>query len=199
MGKALVKRFRGNFVWFAMTPFSESLASPQNPWGFHWPFPHVKDYAVEVHSDAGVLAFTSVQPAGRHRGPNPGIAALSIYLFKQRNRPRALFDSREISMNTRMIVMASFAALAIGVGVPGVAAEQDQNQAGGAGMMRAAQEPGPVGPGGHMGGMMGACPAMTGAGLDPGTAMRMHGEMMRAMGDILVKYADKVQSSPPKP
>jgi hypothetical protein len=49
------------------------------------------------------------------------------------------------------------------------------------------------------GGMMGACPVMAGAGLDPGTAMRMRGEMMRAMGDILVKYADKIPASPPKP
>ena len=47
--------------------------------------------------------------------------------------------------------------------------------------------------------MMGACPVMAGAGLDPGTAMRMRGEMMRAMGDILVKYADKIPASPPKP
>ncbi|MFA7474674.1 MAG: hypothetical protein WCY95_02595 [Castellaniella sp.] len=140
-------------------------------------------------------------------------------------------------MNTRMIVMASFAALAMGVGVPGVAAAHGQDQAGGAGMMRAGQGPGPMGqrgdmddmmgvlpdgvaagprgggmPGGYGmpgggrmgygvlgGGMMGACPVMAGAGLDPGTAMRMRGEMMRAMGDILVKYADKIPASPPKP
>lgn len=44
------------------------------------------------------------------------------------------------------------------------------------------------------GGMMGACPGMMGgAGLDSATAMRMHGEMMRAMGDILVKYAGKAE------
>ena len=51
--------------------------------------------------------------------------------------------------------------------------------------------------GGHMqGGMMGmmeGCPMAMGAGLDRKTAMKMHGEMMRAMGDILIKYADQVQ------
>jgi hypothetical protein len=35
-------------------------------------------------------------------------------------------------------------------------------------------------------------------GLDRKTAMQMHGEMMRAMGDILVKYADKVTEPAPK-
>lgn len=47
--------------------------------------------------------------------------------------------------------------------------------------------------GGGMMGMMNSCPMMTGAGLDRKTAMRMHGEMMRAIGDILIKYADKIQ------
>lgn len=47
--------------------------------------------------------------------------------------------------------------------------------------------------GGGMMSMMEGCPMATGAGLDRKTAMKMHGEMMRAMGDILIKYADKVQ------
>jgi hypothetical protein len=47
---------------------------------------------------------------------------------------------------------------------------------------------------GGMMGMMNACPMMTGgAGLDRKTAMRMHGEMMRAIGDILIKYSDKME------
>ena len=46
---------------------------------------------------------------------------------------------------------------------------------------------------GGMMGMMSGCPMMMGAGLDRKTAMRMHGEMMRAIGDILVKYADKME------
>lgn len=138
-------------------------------------------------------------------------------------------------MNTRTIVIASFTALAIGVGVPSLAATDGQNQAGDVGMMQPGQGPGSMGQGGYAGGMMGGqpgnmmsgprgggmaggygmpgsgmmgngmmgmmngFPAMAGASLDPKTAMQMHGEMMRAMGDILVKYADKVQSSSDRP
>lgn len=52
--------------------------------------------------------------------------------------------------------------------------------------------------GNMMGGaMMGGCPMMgVGAGLDKKAAMQMHGEMMRAMGDILIKYADKIETPP---
>ncbi len=55
--------------------------------------------------------------------------------------------------------------------------------------------------GGHMkgGAMMQGCPMM--GQLPPGNeklAMQMHGEMMKAMGDIMLKYADKVQTSPSK-
>lgn len=133
-------------------------------------------------------------------------------------------------MNTKTIVMASFVALAMGVGAPGMAATDGQDQAGSVGMMQAGQGPGAMMQGGYAGrmmggqpgietdaprwggmaggygmmgsgmmGMMSAFPAMTGAGLDPKTAMQMRGEMMRAMGDILVKYADKIQASPAKP
>ncbi len=50
-----------------------------------------------------------------------------------------------------------------------------------------------------MGGMMGGCPMMGGsAGLDPKTAMRMHAEMMRAMSDIMTKYADQAGAAPSK-
>lgn len=60
---------------------------------------------------------------------------------------------------------------------------------------------GPMGPmgAGMMGpGMMG--PMMGMAALPPGNekiAMQMHGEMMKAMGDILMKYADKIQIPAP--
>lgn len=47
--------------------------------------------------------------------------------------------------------------------------------------------------GNGMMGMMGGCPMAMGAGLDRKTVMKMRGEMMRAMGDILIKYADKIQ------
>ena len=55
--------------------------------------------------------------------------------------------------------------------------------------------------GGMMGmqGMMGGCPMMGGnMGLDPKTAMRMHGEMMRAMGDIMTKYSEQAGTPPAK-
>ena len=56
-----------------------------------------------------------------------------------------------------------------------------------------------MGMGGMGGGMMGNCPMMGGnTGMDPKTAMRMHGEMMRAMGDIMLKYADQAGTAPSK-
>lgn len=48
-------------------------------------------------------------------------------------------------------------------------------------------------------GMMSNCPMM--GQLPPGNeklAMQMHGEMMKAMGDIMLKYADKIQTPPAK-
>jgi hypothetical protein len=48
-------------------------------------------------------------------------------------------------------------------------------------------------------GMMSNCPMMV--QLPPGNeklAMQMHGEMMKAMGDIMLKYADKIQTPPAK-
>lgn len=138
-------------------------------------------------------------------------------------------------MNTRTILIASFAVLAMSAGVPSIAAAPAQSQSDGAGMMRQGEDSGQGrlmmrgdGPesmmgngmmgggmmnmhggmknnhgmhgggmmgmmGGGMMGMMNSCPMMTGTGLDRKTAMRMHGEMMRAIGDILIKYADKME------
>lgn len=48
-------------------------------------------------------------------------------------------------------------------------------------------------------GIMSNCPMM--GQLPPGNeklAMQMHGEMMKAMGDIMLKYADKIQTPPAK-
>lgn len=55
--------------------------------------------------------------------------------------------------------------------------------------------------GGNMtgGNMMGGCPMM--GQLPPGNeklAMRMHGEIMMAIGNILIKHADSIQSPPSK-
>lgn len=149
-------------------------------------------------------------------------------------------------MNGKVILAASFAAVALGMGAPGVAADSTQGGPVGPGMMRQGAGPGPgPGPGmrggadvqgqrlmrpcgtwqddddadasaadqdergrlwrewmgrRHMGGfgggmmgMMGGYPFGVGTGLDRKTAMQMRGEMMRAMGDILIKYADKIQ------
>lgn len=61
------------------------------------------------------------------------------------------------------------------------------------------------GPGGMMGnggGMMngqmmtnGMFCAPLGAGLNPATAMQMRGEMMRAVGDIMIKYSKQAETS----
>lgn len=122
-----------------------------------------------------------------------------------------MFFFKEIVMNTKTFVIATLSALAMGVSVPlmaepaGADAAQVMGQHPGAGMaepmMSGAMKRGEGGhgsmAGGGMGGMSGAgggmMGAMMGAGahLNPATAMRMHGEMMRAMGDILIKYADQ--------
>lgn len=154
-------------------------------------------------------------------------------------------------MNTRAILVASFAALAVGAAAPGLAAGPSEGQAGGSdaasqgqatplgpGMIqgrrhgrmmggwaedrtpgdwrgRADEEarggpcggswgPGAYGMGlgmmgGPMMGMMGGWSGAAGGGMDRKTAMQMRGEMMRAMGDILLKYADKMPDTPAKP
>ncbi|HVB79439.1 MAG TPA: hypothetical protein VNE82_05735 [Candidatus Binataceae bacterium] len=114
-------------------------------------------------------------------------------------------------MSTKKLFVASLAAVLLGAGglsmaaelgapyqqpaqgMPGVSGSMMGNR-GGSGTM------GPMG-GGMMGmmggGMMGGCPAM--AQLPPGNeklAMRMRGEMMQAMGAILIKYADKIEPHP---
>lgn len=48
--------------------------------------------------------------------------------------------------------------------------------------------------GGGMMGMMGNCPMMNAEGGSNGKVMmQMRGEMMRAMGEIMIKYADKLE------
>jgi hypothetical protein len=49
---------------------------------------------------------------------------------------------------------------------------------------------------GGMMGMMGGCPMMM-TGPNGKVMMQMHGEMMRAMGDIMIKYADKLETPAP--
>lgn len=123
-------------------------------------------------------------------------------------------------MNIKVFAVATLSAIAMGTSVPLMAAPADSGDANVAQqaatgtrqpmmpnpMMRG--EAGPrhmagAGKGGHgigMGGMMGMGGGMMGPmmgaceSMDPATAMRMRGEMMRAMGDILIKYADQAGS-----
>jgi hypothetical protein len=109
---------------------------------------------------------------------------------------QAIQSISEIYMNAKLLLTTSLSTLflgasAVAMAVGGVATSEPntrpQTQGHGSSMMG--------GMGGMGGGMMGSCPMMGGnAGMDPKTAMRMHGEMMRAMGDIMLKYSDQVQA-----
>ncbi|AJZ56474.1 hypothetical protein [Paraburkholderia fungorum] len=95
-------------------------------------------------------------------------------------------------MNTRRLAAVSLALALSGASGWSVAAgpSQPATHDGGSSMM---------GGGMMSGGMMGHCPMM--GQLPPGNeklAMQMHGEMMKAMGDIMLKYADKIQTPPAK-
>ena len=91
-------------------------------------------------------------------------------------------------MRTRHLVAVSLAVALLGVSGLSAAAGTPQSAMHdrGSSMMG----------GGMMGGeMMRNCPMM--GQLPPGNeklAMQMHGEMMKAMGDIMLKYADKIQA-----
>ncbi|MGB3288616.1 MAG: hypothetical protein WBA83_05030 [Burkholderiaceae bacterium] len=117
-------------------------------------------------------------------------------------------------MNMKVLLIAPITALLLGVGGASIAATSSSDGAtgmnGGSGMMQngAAAQMGDMKPGkmndhgmmrGGMMGMMGTCPMMGPAGgANSKVMMQMHGEMMRAMGDIMIKYADKLEvpSSP---
>jgi hypothetical protein len=67
----------------------------------------------------------------------------------------------------------------------------------GGGMMHGGMTHGGMMDGGMMS-MMGGCPMMSAAnGSNEKVMMQMHGEMMRAMGDIMMKYADKLEAPAP--
>jgi hypothetical protein len=67
----------------------------------------------------------------------------------------------------------------------------------GHGMMGGGMGPGMMGggmgPGMMGGGMMGMMPMMGGDGTASADMMAMRGEMMKAMGDIMMKYAQRMQ------
>lgn len=117
-------------------------------------------------------------------------------------------------MDTKALIIAPITALLLGVGGAGLAATSSTDGAtgmmNGPGMMQSGEAPrmghmepgkmkghGMMGGGMMGGGMMGGCPMMGAAtGANGKVMMQMHGEMMRAMGDIMIKYADKLEMPP---
>jgi hypothetical protein len=104
-------------------------------------------------------------------------------------------------MTTKFLRAAALSALLLTTGTVAMAAGGTGNNPGSPAQTRehGSSMMGMGGMGGMGGGMMGNCPMMGGnTGMDPKTAMRMHGEMMRAMGDIMLKYADQAGTAPSK-
>ncbi|MDR5751329.1 MULTISPECIES: hypothetical protein [unclassified Caballeronia] len=96
-------------------------------------------------------------------------------------------------MNAKSLLTAALLTLSLGTGAVAMAAGGTGNDASRPPQTRE-HSPSMMG-----GGMMGSCPMMGGnMGMDPKTAMRMHGEMMKAMGDIMLKYSDQAGTSPSK-
>ncbi|KDR28406.1 MULTISPECIES: hypothetical protein [Caballeronia] len=97
-------------------------------------------------------------------------------------------------MNTKTVGALIVSAVLLGASAVSMAAGAGVNNSPGSSSQ--SREHGPMM---GMGGMMGGCPMMGGtAGMDPKTAMKMHGEMMRAMGDIMLKYSDQAAGAPSK-
>lgn len=117
-------------------------------------------------------------------------------------------------MNRKALFIAPITALLLGVSGAGVAATSSSDGATTGMKASGMMQNGDVAQIGHMKsgkmqdhgmmsggmmGMMGSCPMMGAAGgANSKVMMQMHGEMMRAMGDIMMKYADKLEvpSSP---
>lgn len=102
----------------------------------------------------------------------------------------------EISMNAKMVRTLALSIALLGASAVSMAAA-GAGGGGSPGSSSQSREHGSMMMG--TGGMMGGCPMMGGTtGMDPKTAMRMHGEMMRAMGDIMLKYSDQAGAAPSK-
>ncbi|MFM0388395.1 hypothetical protein [Paraburkholderia dipogonis] len=92
-----------------------------------------------------------------------------------------------------LLLSASGLSMAAAGGSDSPKAQPEMQRKGGSGMG------GMMGHGANGGDMMGSCPMMGGGShMDARTSMQMHGEMMKAMGDIMLKYADKLDTSPSK-
>ncbi|MFW7342334.1 hypothetical protein V0R37_12400 [Pollutimonas sp. H1-120] len=116
-------------------------------------------------------------------------------------------------MNTKVLFIAPLTTLLLAVGGAALAAtpggdaatmpngpgamhtpSQDGSPSGMNPMMRGGMSGGMMN--GGMMGMVGGCPMMGASGGKNGKVMmQMHGEMMRAVGDIMIKYADKLEPS----
>jgi hypothetical protein len=107
-------------------------------------------------------------------------------------------------MNAKFLLIVPLSALLLGAsGLSAAAAGQGGNAYPKAqSEMHGKGAPGMGGMMGHDakgGDMMGACPMMgSGSHMDPKTSMQMQGEMMKAMGDIMLRYADRLDASPSK-
>ncbi|RKF35715.1 hypothetical protein [Paraburkholderia fungorum] len=99
-----------------------------------------------------------------------------------------------VPLSTLLLSASALSMAAVGGGGNTDAkASPEMHAKGGSGM------DGMMGRGGRGGDMMGTCPMMgAGSGVDPKTSMEMQGEMMKAMGDIMLKYADRLETSPSK-
>ncbi|WP_269498727.1 hypothetical protein [Castellaniella sp. S9] len=103
-------------------------------------------------------------------------------------------------MNTTRLLITSFTVLLLGMGNVAFAAtpsgDSTATMPNASGMMQDGNTPrmGHMMRGGMMG-MMGGCPMMGAEGGPNGKVMmQMHGEMMRSMGEIMMKYADKLEA-----
>lgn len=97
-------------------------------------------------------------------------------------------------MNTKTLFAGIVTSTAMAFGVPAIAATPAHDGGNMNTGMHDMQGNGKNMPMGDMMGMMKNCPMM--AQLPPGNeklSMQMHAEMMKAMGDILSKYADQVK------
>lgn len=130
--------------------------------------------------------------------PAPGVKPLDLAAHGIGGEQLQAQSNMEIDMKTRSHVAATLVLALLGAGGWSVAASPSR---GADGTKSGSPDPMHSMMMSHMmdSGMMGGCPMM--GQLPPGNeklSMQMHGEMMQAMGEILRKYADKIQTSPSK-
>ncbi|AOB33863.1 hypothetical protein AKI39_19170 [Bordetella sp. H567] len=105
---------------------------------------------------------------------------------------------------SRLVAIALLATTTLISAESSVAGDNDPPHSSGAGWRHPMMGAGPAMDREAAGHGMSGCPMgpMGFAALPPGNekiAMEMHGEMMKAMGEILLKYADKIETPPAMP